>query len=488
MAKYLLGIDLGTSSVRAGIFHDDGTQCAIAARGYPIDTPTSDRAEQNPELWWKAACEAIGEALTSAQIKGSDIAGISFSGQMHGAVLLDKEGDPVSPAIIWADSRSSAELDEITEVIGKDKIEKSLFNRLFTGTQAATLYWLQKHDRDTWRRIRRILLPKDYIRYRMCGLYNTEPSDASATLLFDVNRREWSDDILGVLGIPIEFMPFVVNSDQHIGETEGIGESAGIPDGVPVILGGADQPSASLGNGILDEGTMFIAIGTGGQMVTPLNMPKNSPDLCLNTFCHLPESRWYLMGATLSAGLCLRWFREKFCPEATFEVLSEEASKTPPGADGLVFTPFLAGKRSPEMDPDAAGTFSGIRLMHSRAHFVRAIMEGVVFELMESFEVMKQTGVSPSRIIASGGWTKSPVWMQIMADSFAMPLNISAVDEQACFGAALCAGIGAGIYDSYWKAAEIVPEHEKTVEPEAGNFEMYEEKYEKYRRIYQKQK
>ncbi len=484
MPHYLLGIDLGTSSVRTGIFHEDGTCLSIAARGYPIDTPSPGRAEQNPELWWKCTCEAISEALASAQLKGRDIAGISFSGQMHGAVLLDKDGNLVAPAIIWADSRSAGELDEIVELIGKEKFEKSVLNRIFTGTQAATIYWLQKYDHATWRKIRRILLPKDYLRYRMCGLYNTEPSDASATLLFDVNLREWSEDILKALSIPIEFMPFVVNSDQHISETEGIEDVTGIPDGIPVIIGGADQPVAALGNGVLDEGTMFAAIGTGGQIVTPLNSPKTPPGLCLNTFCHLPGTRWYLMGATLAGGLCLRWFRENFCPEITFDHISEETSKINPGADGLIFTPYINGKRSPDMAPDASGTFSGIRLMHTRAHFARAIMEGVVFELRESFEVMKGMGINPSLLIASGGFTNSPVWMQIMADCFAMPLHISAVEEHACFGAALLAGIGAGVYGSFREASEIVPEHKKTLDPATGNFEIYQEKYKNYKTVY----
>ena len=488
MAQYLLGIDLGTSGVRAGIFNEDGILLAITAENYSIDTPSSNRAEQNPEFWWKRTCEAIGEALAVAQLKGSDITGISFSGQMHGTVLLDTNGNLVAPAIIWADSRSSAELNELTELIGEEKLNIIVLNRMFPGTQAATIYWIQKYDRDTWKRTRHILLPKDYIRYRMCGLYNSDPSDASATLLFDVNLREWSNEILNALGIPIEFMPYVVNSNQHIGGTEGIEEATGIPDGVPVILGGADQPVAALGNGILDDGTMFAAIGTGGQIVTPLCVPINSPGLSLNTFCHLPESRWYLMGATLAAGLCLRWFRDNFCPEITFEVLSEEASQTHPGADGLQFFPHLAGRRSPDMNPAASGVFSGIRLMHTRGHFARAIMEGVVLELKELFEIMEETGVNPTRLIASGGFSKSPVWIQIMADIFEMPLHISSAREQACFGAALLAGIGTGLYDSYWKASELVPRPEKTIEPEVETFEMYKEKYEKYKTASKKQK
>ncbi|MFC1539142.1 xylulokinase, partial [Candidatus Latescibacterota bacterium] len=422
MPHHLLGIDLGTSSVRAGIFREDGSNIATAAEIYPIDTPAPDRAEQSPELWWECTCRAIRGALSQSNLNGSDITGISFCGQMHGAAMLDRDGNTVAPAIIWADSRSSSELDEITELIGDDKIQRILMNRIFTGTQAATLYWLQKHDKDTWQRIRHILLPKDYIRFRMCSLYNTEPTGASATLLFDINLRDWSNEILEALNIPIEFMPYVVNSDQHIAETSGIEDECGIPDGVPLVMGGADQTTSALANCVMEEGTMFAAIGTGGQLVAPLNVPMASENLSLNTFCHMPESRWYLLGATLSAGLCLRWYRDNFCPEVSFEVLSGEASGISAGADGLSFIPYLAGKRSPVPEPSAAGGFSGIRLMHNRGHFARAIMEGVVFELKELFEVMRNTGVKPERLIASGGWTNSPVWMKIMADCFALPL------------------------------------------------------------------
>jgi xylulokinase len=487
MAKYLLGIDLGTSSVRAGIFSEDGQTKAIAAESYPIITPSPSIAEQDPIVWWNKTCSAIKKALELSKLKGSDIAGISFSGQMHGTVILDADGNLIAPAVIWADSRSAGVINEIEDIIGSEKINSQLFNRLFPGTQAATLFWFQKNDYSTWRQIRRILLPKDYIRYRMCGLYNTEPSDASSSLLFDVNRREWSEEILKALSIPIEFMPYVVNSDEAVSVTDGITESTGLPDGIPVVLGGSDQAVAALGNGILDENTMFAAIGTGGQIVTPLNVPKASPDLSLNTWCHLPESRWFIEGATLAGGLCLRWFKENFCPETSFEDLTNEAALVSPGADGLIFTPYLNGKRSPDMNPNAAGNFSNIRLMHSKAHFVRAIMEGVVFELKESFDVMKKMGVNPSQIIASGGFTNSPVWMQIMADSFGQSLSISAVDEQSCFGAALIAGIGAGIYKSYWEAAEIIPKPEKFVEPVSENFDIYSEKFDMYIRTYENQ-
>ncbi|MFA6471968.1 MAG: FGGY family carbohydrate kinase, partial [Candidatus Latescibacterota bacterium] len=267
MAKYFLGIDLGTSSVRAGIYGEDGSRLAISARTYPIETPVPGASLQDPELWWSRTCEAITEALSLSELKGKEISGISFCGQMHGAVLLDNSNNPVCPAIIWADSRSEKECAEITAILGKTVLRDTLMNRIFPGTQAAIIHWLRKHDIQTWRRVRRILLPKDYLRFRMCGLFNSDPSDASATLLFDQNQRDWSTDVLKKLGIPIEFLPYIVASDQVIAETEGIEEVTGIPDGVPLVLGGSDQAAAALGNAVLDEGVMFVAVGTGGQIV-----------------------------------------------------------------------------------------------------------------------------------------------------------------------------------------------------------------------------
>ncbi len=482
MAKYLLGIDLGTSSVRAAVVRDDGVISGVAGKDYPILTPAPGRAEQNPESWWKATCDAIQQAISLADISGKDIAGISFSGQMHGGVFLDNDDNHVSPAIIWADTRSSEILDDLAGLLSNEKFDRIVCNRVFTGTQAATLYWFKRRDPATWRKIRRILLPKDWLRFKMCGLFNTEPSDASSTFLFDVGLREWSKEVLSALDIPIEFLPFVTTSHQHIAETEGIEDETGLPDGIPVILGGADQAAALLGNGILDSGTLIAAIGTGGQLVTPVHHPAPSPDLSLNLFCHLPENRWYTLGATLAGGLCLRWFRDTVCPDTSFEQLTEEAALTPPGADGLRFRPFIGGRRLPVPNAGATGAFDGLTLTHTRGHMVRAVMEGVVCELMELYEIMRKMGSEPSRIIASGGGTKSPVWLQIMADLFGLPIEVSGVREHASFGAALIAGIGSEIFSSYEDAVSFVPQTVQTIEPRTEFKEEYIDLYMKYLR------
>ncbi len=475
--RNLLGIDLGTSSVRAGVFRENGRRLSVAARDYPIEAPSPEISEQNPELWWIKTCEAVRETLALAELKGSDITGISFSGQMHGGVMLDRAGKPVGRAIIWADSRSSVVCPEIEDILGPDILRNTIMNRIFPGTFAATAFWMRKHAGNLWNRVRVLMPPKDYIRWRMCGVVNSDPSDASATLLFDQSARDWSGKVLERLGIPREFCPAIANPHQCAGYTRGIESAAGLPDGIPVIVGGADQGAAALGNALLDEGNMFVAVGTGGQIVTPLRNPRISPGLSLNTFCHLPPAQWYLMGATLSAGLCLRWFRDLFAPGVSFPVLDAEAAIIPPGCEGLAFFPYLAGRRSPVLDPSARGGFHGIRLSHTRGHFVRAILEGVAFDLRDALEVIRSMGIVPENVILSGGGAKSTAWAGILASVFNLPLSISRVEEQACFGAALLAGIGVGIFADYGEAARVVPKPVTTFEPEAGMIERYEELY-----------
>ncbi len=478
MSRHLLGIDLGTSSVRAGIFREDGTPAGIAARSYPIETPVPRAAEQDPECWWRGTCEAIREAFSKAGIGGGDITAVSFSGQMHGGVMLDSDDLPVGRAIIWADSRSAGECAEIEDVLGGEILQKKVMNRVFPGTFAATAFWMRKLFPREWERVRRLLLPKDYIRWRMCGLFHSEPSDASATLLFDLNSRDWSDDVLKRLRIPIEYLPPITNSDQVVAETEGIEDETGLPDGIPLVVGGSDQAASALGNGLLDEGAMFVAVGTGGQIVTPLSEPIPSPGLSLNTFCHLPETRWYLMGATLSAGLSLRWYRDLFAAGTPFAVLDAEAGAVPPGCEGLMFDPFLAGRRSPEMNPSASGVFRGIRLNHGRGHFVRAVLEGVAYDLRDCLEVIRGMGKGGNAVTLSGGGSKSPLWSQIIADVFDMPVMISGAEEQACFGAALLAGVGSGVYGNYREAAALAPGPSGTIQPDPERARRYDELYE----------
>ena len=477
MGHTLLGIDLGTSSVRAGIYDENGALLGLGVREYDIDVPQPGYAEQSPEMWWEKSCEAIRDALAKAGISGSELTGISFSGQMHGTVLLDQYGDPVAPAILWADRRSESAIEEITETIGNDRMEKILLNRPFPGTQAATLVWIKHNNPALWRKTSRVLSPKDYLRFRMCGLYNTEPSDASATLLFDTGLGEWSDEVIDLLGIPNFWLPFVINSDQYVGDTEDIEEESGIPDGIPVVMGGGDQPCAALGNGITDEGSLLVTVGTGGQLFAALNSATPSPKLRLNTFCHMPDTRWYILGATLSAGMSLKWFRDTLSKDSDFATLSEEAASTPPGAGGLSFVPYLTGRRSPVLDPSATASFQGMSISHGRGHFVRAVMEGVAFELRDNLEAMKSMGIKINRAVVSGGVLNSPVWIEILANVLGLPLEMSARKEQACFGAALTAGIGTKMFSGWKEAAAFALSENRVIEPVSDLSALYDESY-----------
>ncbi len=478
MAQNLLGIDLGTSGVRAAIFDDSATLLGLGTRQYSIQSPMPGHAEQSPEEWWKLCAEAVRDALKAAGISGGDLTGISFSGQMHGTVLLDDYGDPVSPAIIWADRRSESVLDEIEETVGSERKEKMIMNRAFPGTQAATLVWIKHNNIPLWRKTVRVLSPKDYLRFRFCGYYHTEPSDASATLLFDIDLRDWAEKVIDSLGIPSGWLPFVINSDQMVGETEDIEEETGIPDGIPVVMGGGDQPCAALANGVIEPGSLLLTVGTGGQLFAPLKVPAASPDYSLNTFCHLTDSRAYVMGATLAAGMSLSWFRDTLCKGSDFASLSDEAATIAAGSDGLRFTPYLTGRRSPVLDPSASASFSGLAITHERGHFVRAVMEGVAFELRENLEAMRTMGVKVDHAVCSGGVLNSPVWLEILANVLDLPLKLSERQEQASFGAALIAGIGSGIYSGWREAAALADSTTKSIEPEPSTADYYNEIYE----------
>ncbi|MFC1485570.1 xylulokinase [Candidatus Latescibacterota bacterium] len=480
MAELLLGIDLGTSGIRAGLYYPDGTCAGFGSRSCPLSSPQPGFAEQDPEGWWRATCEAVREALNAADSTGEDIAGISFSGQMHGTVLLDQAGLPVSPAIIWADTRSDPDLTDLAELVGEQRQERILMNPLFSGTQAATLHWLMRHDRPTWQRVRHILLPKDYLRFRMCGLYHTEPSDASSTLLCDLKLREWSDEILNALGVPLEFMPFMVNSDQNVGETEGIEPETGIPDGIPVVIGGSDQACAALGNGIIDPDVAMVTIGTGAQVFTPLETPQSGPGEYLRLFCHLPQARWCLIGATITGGLSLSWYRDTCCEGENFENLMAEAGKAPPGSHGIIFISHLNSRGLPDISREPLESFRGLRYRHTSGYCIRAIMERIVYELLDLFITQHAAGIRPGRIIAAGGFTGNPAWVQILADCFERPVQYTPGRESACYGAALAAGVGIGHYRSFEDAAKSVPPPAETVEPILTNILAYRDRYDYY--------
>jgi xylulokinase len=481
----LMGIDLGTSSVKVVISDERARLLGSGMHEYPIHTPQPGWAEQDPEDWWHAVIIATRQALAEA---GADsIAAISFSGQMHGGVLLDSDQQPLAPAIIWPDQRSAPQVETILATLGAETLAYTAGTAPAAGFMASTLCWLKQHDPARLEKARAMLLPKDYIRLRLAGEVATDASDASGTALFDIRTRRWWQQGIAALGLP-DLWPPVLNSSDIAGHLLATAAAElGLMPGIPVAAGCADQVAQAIGNGLVDPGVGSVTIGTGGQLFAPLAQPQTDPQLRLHTFCHGPADRWYLLGATLSAGLSLRWFRDLLgltdVPDA-YDQLAALAMAVPPGADGLIFLPYLVGERSPLMDPLARGTFVGLTLRHGRGHLVRAIMEGVAFALRQTLEVMRAVGAPMDRLIASGNGLASPTWRQIASDVLGCPLTLSMGGARAGIGAALVAGLGAGVYRHYDDLARVIPAQSDQTDPDPARMRVYDEQYARFVQLY----
>jgi xylulokinase len=460
----LLGVDLGTSSVRALLVDEAGRRIGAAAEGYPIRSPRPGHAEQDPGQWWEQTARAIRTVLAAHRIDPGQVRGVGLSGQMHGTVLLDARGAPLRPAVIWPDRRSAEECRRLEEAVGAERLYRITGLPAAAGFMAPTVAWLARHEPRTLRRAARVLLPKDYIRFRLTGRMASEPSDAGGSLLFDVGDRRWSEEILAAAGIDAGLLPPLVDSGAVAGEVgrEAAAET-GLAPGTPVVAGGSDQAMAALGSGILDEGITVASIGTGGQLVAGLRRPVFDPERRLHTLCHAVPDRWLLMGAILAAGLSLKWFAgilQGSAPpagggegEARWADLDREAEAAPPGSEGLLFLPYLGGERTPHLDPRARGAFIGLTLRHSRGHLARSIMEGVGFAMKQSLRIFRDLGVESRILIGAGGGARSRVWRQILADIFEQPLVRIEVEEHSAFGAALLAGVGVGLFPDAAEAA-----------------------------------
>ena len=486
---YLMGIDLGTSRVKSMLIDTGGKTVGFGAVEYGIDSPRPGFAEQPPDTWWRAAAAAVSKALAAASGAGvapGEIRGIGMSGQMHGLVALDRAGLPVRPAVIWADQRSGAQVGRMNEQLGRDTLARVMRNRAATGFFLPSLLWIMENEPDVYSRIAKAVLPKDFIRLRLCGELSTEVTDASATLAFDVAGQRWAVEPVERMGVDSGLLPFCRNPvDRCGGVTKEAASLTGLSEGTPVFAGGGDQPMQAVGSGVISEGTVSLNIGTAGQLSTPVSAPSTDRLLRTHTFCHAPRDTWYIMGAILNGGLALGWIAERVLGEPDFGRLDAEAASVGPVPQGLVFLPYLVGERTPHFDPRARGVFFGLGLRHEKGHLVRAVMEGVVFALRDSLEIMRSLGVEVDSVTASGGGASSSLWRQIQADILNVPVRRSVVDEQACMGAALTAGVGAGVFSTYGEAcAQTVRPSSETVEPYPDRVSRYEEGYRIYREIY----
>lgn len=483
--EYFLGIDLGTQSVKVVCYDEEGNFVALASREYSILTPTPGYAEQHPETWWEKTREAIQEVL--ATLPEPTIRALSFSGQMHGTVMLDESLVPLYPAIIWADQRSHQEAREIREKVGE--YLKLAGSDVATGFMAATLLWVRRNLPDVYRRVRFVLLPKDFLKVKLGLPPTTDVADASSTLLFNIRLRNWSEEILAALGLDRAIFPPVHESTQVIGQVaRNVREELGMKGPCLVVAGAGDQHCAALGNGVTDEGELLVTIGTGGQVFTPITQPLVDAKLRIHTFCHAVPGFWHLLGATLCAGLSLSWFKKSILDSGThvfdFRNLDQEAQKVDAGCNGLLFFPYLIGERTPYMDPHARGAFVNLHLTHQRGHFVRAIMEGVGFGLRNAVEVFRELGVDFQRTVFSGGGARSNLWRRIVASILDMPLFTTQVREEAATGACILAMVGSGRFGSVDEATRVLVQYTHPTLPDPAWVEVYHRLYQKFQKGY----
>lgn len=494
---YLLGLDLGTTGAKAILMDENGKVISRAFEEYPIHVPRPGWSEQDAEDWWKASVEVVRRAIRQADARPGDIAGVGLTGQMHGLVLLDGSGKVLRRPILWNDQRTAEQCSWITERLGgEDKAIELTCNPILTGFTAPKLIWVRQNEPEIYARAKMVLLPKDYIRFRLTGVYATEVSDASGTSLFDVRGRKWSEQVLEPLDLPFEMLPEVYESTQVSGEvSREASELTGLNPGTPVVGGGGDQAAGAVGNGVVREGVISATIGTSGVVFAHTDEVKVDPAGRLHSFCHAVPGKWHLMGVMLSAGGSLRWFRDKLgapevqvanaCDIDPYELLTAEASTVPCGCEGVVFLPYLSGERTPHKDPDARGVFFGLSLRTGKGHLVRAIMEGVAFGMRDSLEIMKTLGVPMREIRASGGGARSKLWCQIQADVYGVDIHVMEIEEGPAFGAAIIAGAGVGLYRSVESACDEVVKISGKISPNQDCVRVYERFYKMYGDVYQ---
>lgn len=484
--KYYLGVDLGTSSVRALLINSDGTQISVKGAQYGVRIPCQGWAEQEPEEWFLKTAGVIRDVVASSGVAPRDIAALSFSGQMHGLVPLKEDGCPAANAVLWLDQRSGDAIREIYDTLGRDWVSAHTQNRISPGFLLASLYWMKTRAPEIYKTIRWVMLPKDYVKYRLCGAILTDFSDAAGSLAFDNSRLRWSDELITALGLNRALFPDCQPSTAVVGTvSEEASRLTGLSTRTLVVNGGADTCMQAVGNGIVAPGMFASNIGTAGQISTTAANPAFDPLLRTNTFAHVVPGCWNIMGACLNSGISLKWFSKEILKETDYRKLDADVAKVPPGSGGLVFLPYLTGERTPHMDPKARGAFFGLTLNHGSVEMARAVMEGVVFALKDCLSVVLDLGVPFERIVAAGGGAKSDVWLQMQADIFDRAVYRSASAEQACLGAALTAAVGEGAFSGFQEACEAaVRPSAEVFYPDERCARAYRELYEVFHALY----
>ena len=486
--RTILGIDLGTSSVKAMLFDAEQGVIAVRAEEYGVNIAHPGWAQQSPALWWESLVRVLRWLESHYREAYRSVCAVGYSGQMHGMVLTDAKGQPVRPAVIWLDQRAGRQLEEIGAVLSEEDMGNVFCNRVSSGFAFPSLLWVREQEPEIFARAAHFLSPKDYIRYKMTGEIGAEVVDASSTTLFATGERDWAWEVIDRFHLPPQLFPKVHESADIAGTVTAQCEAqTGLPAGIPVIYGSGDQPAQSIGNGVIGPGRIISNIGTGGQISAFSSRPAYDKKLRTNTFCHAIRDAWTIFGATLCSGMSLSWAKNKVFRAGSYGEINAAVAAVSPGADGLIYLPYLSGERTPHMNPDARGVFFGMTLGQEQGHFLRAVMEGVTYSLRDCLGILQELGVDAPEIIASGGATASPQWMQMQADILGKPVRVSRVKEQACLGSCLLAAVGTGVLPSLEEACgRFALMDERVYLPDAANADVYREGYDTYRRLYER--
>ncbi len=487
--NYVLGIDVGTGGTRALIADRNGEIVSSATCEHvPFASPKIGWAEQDPHDWHQAAGNAIRQAIAASGLDASQISAAGLAGQMHGAVLLGENDEVLRPSLIWCDQRTQAQCDWLNTEIGERKIIELTCNPALTNFTLTKLLWVRDNEPEIWKRFRRVLLPKDYVRLRLTGEHAIDVADASGTLMLDVAHRRWSEEMMSAVGIPMSCLPKLYESPEVCGYISDAGAAhTGLKKGTPVVAGAGDQAGGAVGMGIVRAGAVSATIGTSGVVFAATDIPAMDSKGRVHTFCHAVPGRWHVMGVTQAAGLSFRWLRDLLqsaTNNISYDDLTREAATVPPGSDGVLWAPYLMGERTPHLDPNARGTLTGLAASHTRAHVTRAVLEGVAFSLKDTFSLFEQMQVPVRNVRLGGGGARSPLWRQIQADVYDHEVEVLAAEEGAAYGAALLAGVAAKFWSSVDQACDAVVKVQQRVQPHPAGSNAMKRQYQNFRDLY----
>lgn len=481
--RYFIGIDVSTTASKALVVDEQGQ--VVASQSYPhaLSTPRPLWSEQDPEDWWKATSSSLRDVMR--QVPAEQIAAIGLTGQMHGLTSLDGAGRPVRPAILWNDQRSGPQCVKITEKVGAQRLHQHIGSILLPGFTAPKILWVHENEPDIYKQIRHVLLPKDYVRFRLSGAYVADVADGSGFALMDIQKRAWSDEMLAAYDIPKAWLPDLCESPEvcaHVSEEAAA--VTGLKPGTPIVGGAGDQPAAGVGSGIVERDQASLTVGTSGVAFAASAVYNPHPEGHLHHFCAAIPGQWFYMGVMLSAAGGLRWLHDELMPDTSYETLNDQVADVPRGSLGLLFAPYLTGERNPHPDPLARGAFVGLTLRTGRAQMARAVMEGVAFGMRDNLELLRGQGVNPAEAVVGGGAANSPVWRQLMTDIMGIPLYTVNTHEGAAFGAAILAAVGVGTFTDVPTACRQLIRKESVTEPDAAGVAEYARLYEAYRKLY----